>query len=581
MPTRSTAPAGAHPDPLGTYRAKRDFARTPEPRGEAPPKASKTKLRFVVQKHDASRLHFDFRLELGGVLKSWAVTRGPSLHPGDKRLAVEVEDHPLEYRDFEGVIGAGYGAGTVMLWDEGRWEPAPEVKDPAEAIKDGNLKFVLHGKRLRGGWDLVRMKPRARERTPQWLLIKRRDEEARPGEGETLVAEETTSIRSGRTMEEIAGCAAPRKPAPKQPSRRKVAANVPEREQRATQWLETRLAAEIDYTGRTAEGLLRQPSFRELREDKPAAEVTVPVKEAAPAPSRPSSQGTGKGQSSVRGVALSHPEKPFWPADGITKHDLAEYYAAAADRLLRHAGGRPLSLVRAPDGIDGPRFFQRNAMRGTSHLLRLVHLKGMTKPLLAVESAEGFVALAQMGVLEIHPWGSRLGDEERPDRVVFDLDPAEDVPFAKVTEAVLELRAVLEGKRLAAFPKTTGGKGMHVVVPLRPDAAWEEARQFTKDICERIASDAPDRFTTSMSKQARTGRIFLDYLRNDRGATAVAPWSPRARPGATIAMPLSWNELGPALDPSRFTIAAASSLLRRRDPWEGFNAAAGALPKSP
>src|SRR3954453_13540459 len=193
------------PEPLSQYRAKRDFTRTAEPPGTTDDRLRQRgrkspALRFVVQKHAASRLHFDLRLELGGVLKSWAVTRGPSLDPADKRLAVEVEDHPIDYRSFEGVIEAGYGAGTVMLGDEGTWEPAPEITDPAEALAKGNLKFILHGQRLRGGWDLVRMKPRPRERQPQWLLIKRRDEEARPSEGERLVEEATTSVRSGRTM---------------------------------------------------------------------------------------------------------------------------------------------------------------------------------------------------------------------------------------------------------------------------------------------------------------------------------------------------------------------------------------------
>ncbi|MBX6744313.1 MAG: DNA ligase [Acetobacteraceae bacterium] len=198
-------------DPLAAYHAKRDFSRTPEPKGGAASGKPRGSLRFVVQKHAASRLHFDLRLELDGVLKSWAVTKGPSLDPADKRLAVEVEDHPLEYRSFEGRIESGYGAGTVMIWDEGRWEPAPEVDDPAEALARGNLKFVLHGRRLRGGWDLVRMKSRPKDRRPQWLLIKRHDAEERPGEGGRLVEQALTSVRTGRTMEEIAGNAPARK----------------------------------------------------------------------------------------------------------------------------------------------------------------------------------------------------------------------------------------------------------------------------------------------------------------------------------------------------------------------------------
>src|SRR4051794_13023167 len=208
-------------DPLSRYRAKRDFSQTAEPAGQAAAGRSmvsraRAELRFVVQKHAASRLHFDLRLELGGVLKSWAVARGPSLDPADKRLAVEVEDHPLDYRSFEGRIEEGYGAGTVMVWDEGTWEPAPESTDPAAALARGNLKFILHGRRLRGGWDLVRMKPRPRERQPQWLLIKRHDAEERLGEGGRLVEEATTSILSGRTLEQIAAG----KPAATQSARR-------------------------------------------------------------------------------------------------------------------------------------------------------------------------------------------------------------------------------------------------------------------------------------------------------------------------------------------------------------------------
>jgi bifunctional non-homologous end joining protein LigD len=849
---------------LATYQAKRDFSRTSEPSGASPAPASE-RLRFVIQKHAARRLHYDLRLEADGVFKSWAVTRGPSLDPADKRLAVEVEDHPLDYGDFEGTIPKGeYGGGTVQLWDRGYWAPE-DGGDPVKALARGELKFVLEGEKLHGGWVLVRLKGRDRnEARNNWLLIKHRDAAAQPGHGDEVL-EADRSVASGRSMEAIAEGEEPapqpfilaegpaadaiwrsdrsdplsppaqdapladmpdfvapqlcrlvdRPPAgegwahevkfdgyrmqlrveggmPALRTRKGLdwtdrfaeiaadAAALPDslvdgeivalneegapdfaalqsalsakntaklvyfafdllfergrdlralalKERKArlqsllkalkgpaaqriryvehfeaageavlqsacrmslegivskrldapyvsgrgeawakakcraghevviggwtttgpafrslivgafrdgqlvhvgrvgtgfsrkkldpllqrlkaeetdrspftgpgapkpradVHWTKPVLVAEIEYAGFTSDGLIRQASFKGLREDKPAQEVSPeppaplsttlaePATAAAPATVRP------KGSSVVMGVAISHADKALWPDDGsgapITKLDLARYFEAVGAWMMPHLKGRPCSLIRAPDGVGGERFFQRHAGKGTSSLLELVTVFGDREPYLQIDRIEGLAAVAQTAAVELHPWNCWPGEPELPGRLVFDLDPAPDLPFEKVIAAARTLKDWLEVLGLVSFCKTTGGKGLHVVTPLTHDARidWPAAKAFAREVCARMAAEAPDDFLINMAKAKRGGKIFLDYLRNDRLSTAVAPLSPRARPLAPVSMPLTWPQVKKGLDPRRFTLRTAPALLRASKAWEGYDEAARPL----
>jgi bifunctional non-homologous end joining protein LigD len=854
---------------LSTYRAKRDFTKTAEPSGSVE-LAPGDRRRFVIQKHAASRLHYDLRLELDGVFKSWAVTRGPSLDPADKRLAVEVEDHPLDYGDFEGTIPKGqYGGGTVQLWDRGYWEP-DVGRTPEDALASGDFKFVLDGQRLRGGWVLIRMKhDRGGGKRTNWLLIKHRDEYARDGDGEAVLAEDR-SVASGRPMAAIAAgkgrgpkpfvlaaaradadavwdsnqglasekrgqrklvpaikaapssqlpdfiapqlCQAVARPpsgsgwlheikfdgyrvqlrvqdgqatlrtrkgldwTPKFGAIADEAKSLPDavidgeivaldrngapdfaslqaalseqrtdhlvfyvfdllfdgvedmrslplterkarlegilsarkvskgariryvehfetggdavlrsacklslegivskkgdtpyrsgrtdtwtkakcraghevviggwsttdgkfrsllvgvhrgdhfvnvgrvgtgyseakvkhllprlkemaaskspftgvgapRNDRNINWLKPKLVAEIEFAGWTGDGMVRQGAFKGLREDKPAAEVeteepAAPADAAVPTPvpARMDNRKASAEKPIVMGVVISHPDKPLWPDAGdgvpVTKLDLARYLETVGPWLMRHIQGRPCSIIRAPEGFAGEQFFQRHAMASTSNLLELVTVSGDRKPYLEIDRIEGLAAVAQVAGIELHPWNCRPKMPDVPGRLIFDLDPGPDVPFATVVEAAKDIRDRLNELGLIGFCKTTGGKGLHVVTPLALSRNWKltwpEAKTFAHEICLRMARDKPERYVVNMAKRLRGGRIFLDYLRNDRMATAVAPLSPRARPGATVSMPLTWTQVKPDLDPKRFTIRTVPPLLRKSRPWEDY-----------
>jgi bifunctional non-homologous end joining protein LigD len=858
---------------LERYRAKRDFRRTPEPRGGSRVARSAGRS-FVVQKHAARNLHYDFRLEHDGVLWSWAIPKGPSLDPADKRLAIHVEDHPLEYGGFEGVIPEGeYGGGTVIVWDRGTWTPEG---DPAEGYARGRLVFTLDGEKLKGGFALIRTRGgRARGKSGKeaWLLVKERDAFARRGDGQ-LVDDAPDSVLSGRTIDEIgrarsrvwrgklspkanieAGAIAPERRAPKSaprtPTGRKTApmpaalrpmlatlvASAPagddwiheikydgyrmlcriergrahlysrtgkdwtsafpavardlaalpvtrawvdgevaaldekgrtgfqalqnalsgagaeriaffafdllhrdgsdlrrlplverkrllreivgtgsgtvrvgpeargngeefhrqacalglegsvakkadspyasgtrsrdwlkvkcvqrqemviggytdaqgarkgfgalllgvydrgklryagkvgtgfdekalhelapqlaRREQqtppfadpprgyaaKGVHWVRPDLVAEVAFTEWSAGGALRHPSFQGLRLDKKATDV---VREKAMA--KAAAGGTTKGprtkprgggakpeQRAPRGdagalasIALSNPDKSYFPEAGITKRDLADYYVAVAAQLVPHIEGRPLSLVRCPDGWPRQCFYQKHAHRSVHAGVARVEVpenKG-TATYLAANSDTALVALVQWGVIELHPWGARTPRLDRPDRLVFDFDPGDGVPWQDLVAAVTLLRALLSEVGLVGFLKTTGGKGLHVVLPIRATLEWDEAKAFTRTVAEFLARTFPDRFTTSLAKEARKDRIFIDYLRNARGATAIAPYAVRARAHAPVATPLAWTELGDGDDVrfAHFNVRNVPQRLAgmRADPWADFLAA--------
>ncbi|MEO9299846.1 DNA ligase D [Devosia alba] len=847
---------------LKDYQAKRDFTKTQEPSGEDAAQAGGNS--FVVQKHDATRLHFDFRIELDGVLKSWAVTKGPSDNPADKRLAVRVEDHPIDYGSFEGTIPKDeYGGGTVMLWDQGTWEP---IGDPHQGLASGDLKMRLHGKRLRGEWVLVHMKGRDTKRKTgpdreNWLLIKHRDKYAR--DEETLVPRFTTSVSTGRDMAGIAKGLKPKKqtrtkpdavwhsdpdkavdnPVPAKAKRgaktsrvlptfrplqlatlvsevpedrgwvfemkydgyrcqaaiagdqvrlytrtgkdwteqfaaivpplthitkgsalidgelcafddkgradfstlkdhlsnggplsffafdlleqdgedltglklserkdrletllgkidssslvqfsahvtgngqkvfdticreghegiiakqadapyrgernrswlkikctrrqefviagwspstkkrsfaslllgiwedgkliyrgrvgtgftvdqadalqaqldaraRKTSpfVDVPKPITRAARWVTPELVAEIGYAEFTPDGILRHPSFLGLREDKPAADVALeqPVAEDVDAQPKPKSKSKSKSEfglltdeagmaaAEAAGIKLTSPDRVIYPGQGVTKANLVAYYAAVADRMLPYTANRPLSLLRCPQGRAKYCFFQKHDTGGFPDAMKsllVTEKDGGEEDYFYIDNLPGLIAGTQMNVLEWHLWGARTKDIEKPERIIFDIDPDEGLGFAEVRAAASDIRDVLDASGLKSYPLVSGGKGVHVIAPLTPRVEWPTVKAFCKSLAQRMADDQPDRYVATMSKAKRKGKLFIDYLRNERGSTAIAPWSSRSREGAPAAVPVSWDELKTVKAANQFSLAMAAERAKAPDPWADY-----------
>lgn len=827
---------------LKEYKAKRDFTKTQEPAGGSA-EGQEQGFSFVVQKHDATRLHYDFRIELDGVLKSWAVAKGPSSNPEDKRLAVRVEDHPVEYGSFEGTIPQHeYGGGTVMLWDQGTWEP---IGDPHEGLAKGDLKMRINGTRMKGEWVLVHMKGRDTQRKSgpareNWLLIKHKD--AYATRDEDLTAKYTNSVSTGRDLPGIAKGLKPKKKTKTEakavwhsnesktedtPKRKKTGtaklpafqppqlatlvsevpqgdnwvfemkydgyrclaaiaggdvqlftrtgkdwseqfaaivpplaeitegsalidgelcafdgkgrtdfstlkdhlssgepltyfafdlleqdgedlrslplterktrlekllgkldqsspvqfsahvtgngqkvfdavcreghegiiaknADAPYRGERSRDWLKVKcakrqefvvagwspstkrkhfaslllgtwedgklvyrgrvgtgfnaqsaddiqhqldklarkspafdqvprpiargakwvapeLVAEIGFTEFTADGILRHPSFLGLREDKPAAEVKR--EEAAESSTTTLSAEAGKNAAEAAGIKLTSPDRVIYPGQGVTKSDLVAYYAAVAERMLPYIENRPLSLLRCPQGRAKYCFFQKHDTGGFPDAMKSVMITekdGTKEDYFYIEDLTGLIAGTQMNVLEWHLWGARTKNVERPERIIFDIDPDEGLGFEHVRSAAIAIRDALAELDLASYPLVSGGKGVHVIAPLKPSLEWPEVKAFCKAFAQNLAAEQPDNFTANMSKAKRKGKLFVDYLRNERGSTAVAPWSSRSREGAPAAVPVTWDELETVKAANQFTLALAAERAKKPDPWKDY-----------
>ncbi|MBX6332768.1 MAG: non-homologous end-joining DNA ligase [Gemmatimonadaceae bacterium] len=555
-------PAKKHPPTtraLTEYRRKRDFAKTAEPAGHAAPRRrAPHPLHFVIQKHAASRTHFDLRLELDGVMKSWAIPKGPSLDPSVKRLAIQVEDHPIEYNSFEGTIPEGeYGGGTVMLWDRGTYEAtnAPGARSEAElrrAFERGTLDITLHGERLRGAWTLVRTR-RATEK-PQWLLIKRHDADAGPDTD--IVATALTSVATGRTMDEIArGTRATHSTRPARSSRSRSGSHARSRSQKhsaAHASDPAALLAELDRIERS--GGTGEISF-------------------------------GRGAS----LELSGLDKVFFPELGYTKGDVMRYYVRIADAVLPVLADRPLVLKRSPDGLAGETFFQQTPPEQTPPVVRVETIERADDA--SVRRVVGgdlptLLYAVQLGCISMDPWLSRIQSLDAPDLAVLDLDPGPRATFDRIVEVAQWIGEELTRAGLHGAIKTSGSRGIHIVLPLPARTSYDTALALARAIAHRVAAAHPKEATIERAIKARPpAAVYVDFGQNAIGKSVASAYSVRAKPGATVSTPLDWSELGRGLDPHPFTIETVpdrlatvgdiwSSAMRRRNTAESVREAA-------
>ncbi|HEY0408340.1 MAG TPA: non-homologous end-joining DNA ligase [Pyrinomonadaceae bacterium] len=479
---------------LETYHQKRDFSRTPEPKGKI---AKTNRHRFVAQEHHASKLHFDFRLEMGGVLKSWSIPKGPSLDPRDKRFAVPTEDHPVEYLKFEGHIPEGnYGAGEHMIWDAGTYELL-DGSDPLQQLEAGRLNLRLRGEKLQGAFNLVRM------RDKQWLLMKSRDEYAQPGWKLKLLVEE-----AGWNED---------KPQRASKAKRKQAGG-----EEVKKYSVGKSSKALKSDSKTV------PAGRAFKTESLAGDINVKV---------------GKEL-----VALTKLDKVYWPEDGYTKGDLIKYYYEVSASILPYLADRPLIMKRYPDGIHG-KFFHQHDINEAPDFVRTASLDvedggGHVVDYIVGDNVQTLLYMANLGAIERHPWHSRVSDLDHPDWIVFDLDPGEGITYKTICELAMVVKEALERLGLKGYPKTSGSRGLHVYVPLKPIHDYEEAAKFAEQVATLVAKERPEIATVERSlKKRRSGQIYVDHMQNARGKSVVSPYSVRPREGATVSAPLEWSEV--------------------------------------
>jgi bifunctional non-homologous end joining protein LigD len=590
--------------PLEEYRKKRRFDVTREPAGAKAPKKRKRALAYVIQKHRATALHYDFRLEWNGVLLSWAVPKGPSLDPSVKRFATHVEDHPIEYARFEGIIPEGqYGGGTVMIWDDGTW--SPQSPDVDAALQKGDLKFTLLGEKLKGSWVLVRTKGWGGSSKPTWLLIKHRDDFA---SDEDITETRPRSVVSNRLLTEIAideggdvekastgdpvgevekllanpkKLERTRKGTPSVwHSNKSVAENVESEEHKERISSKGKRGA-AQATGERGDSSIsasepEPPSKRSPRRSPTSkrGQSSTRASEPEPPSKKSSSSFLSPSPSSSKSsfpVPVSNPDKVFWPEEGYTKADLVAFYQGIFPSLKPYVDERPLSLERCPDGMGGECFYQKEKPAGMpkdTQTIPVRHGRGITNTVVGGK-LETQLALANLGCIAVHVWNSRVEDLDRPDWVCFDLDP-DSGEMVDAVNAALKVKQALDALDLRAFVKTSGGKGLHIFLPIKPGPDTKDVTWFAKELATRLTAAYPKELTVEMRIAARKGRVFLDSFRNALGQTVVTPYSVRRRPHAPVSTPLEWSEVTTSLKAADFNIGNFAARLRKPDPWAGF-----------